>query len=160
MRKRSAVIVSLITTGVFLIVAKSYGITWQSQPLIITQVMTVEEFRASGLSKLTPEELGQLDGWLNRYTLRIATAVLEKSSEKNKAPAESEVIENRIEGEFEGWTGDTVFKLENGQIWQQVSFGYRYRYAFRPKILIYKSGSTYKMKVDGMNDEIVVKRLK
>lgn len=29
-------------------------------------------------------------------------------------------IESRIEDEFEGWDGDTVVQLENGQIWHQV----------------------------------------
>lgn len=28
-----------------------------------------------------------------------------------------DVIESRIDGTFEGWDGDTVFKLINGQIW-------------------------------------------
>ena len=32
------------------------------------------------------------------------------------------VIESRIDGEFTGWSGDTIFKLRNGQIWQQSSY--------------------------------------
>lgn len=71
-----------------------------------------------------------------------------------------DIIESRIDGTFEGWSGDTIFKLENGQIWQQVSFAYTYRYAFRPKVLIYRSGTVYRMRVDGVSTEITVKRLK
>ena len=72
----------------------------------------------------------------------------------------SAVVESQVDGEFNGWTGTTVFKLANGQIWQQSSYAYTYHYAFRPKVLIYKSGITYKMKVDGVSSEIAVTRLK
>ncbi len=32
----------------------------------------------------------------------------------------SKVIESKIDGESEGFEGDTIFKLTNGQIWQQI----------------------------------------
>jgi hypothetical protein len=70
------------------------------------------------------------------------------------------IIESRIDGEFTGWTGETIFQLQNGQIWQQASFAYMYRYAYSPKILIYRSSTGYKMKVDGVDQEIHVQRLK
>lgn len=70
------------------------------------------------------------------------------------------VIESQIEGEFKGWTGETIFSLTNGQIWKQSSYAYTYHYAYRPKVLIYKSGSEYKLKVEGVDSEITVIRLK
>jgi len=70
------------------------------------------------------------------------------------------VIESRIDGEFTGWTGQTIFKLQNGQIWQQASYAYRYRYAYSPKVIIYRSGQGYQMKVDGIDQTIHVKRLR
>lgn len=70
------------------------------------------------------------------------------------------IIESRIDGEFKGWEGDTVFKLLNGQIWQQTSFSWKYSYKYSPEVLIYRSGLVYKMKVDGVDGEITVKRLK
>jgi hypothetical protein len=70
------------------------------------------------------------------------------------------VVESRIDGEFNGWEGETIFKLQNGEIWQQSVYAYRYKYAYAPKVLIYKTGSTYKMKVDGVEGEITVRRLK
>ena len=69
------------------------------------------------------------------------------------------IIESRIDGEFEGWDGETIFKLQNGQIWQQSSYAYRYHYAYGPEVLIYKSGSVYKMRVEGVDDDIVVRRI-
>lgn len=70
------------------------------------------------------------------------------------------VIESKIDGDFEGWDGETIFKLLNGQIWQQSSYSYKYHYAFSPNVLIYRSGSLYKMHVDGVDKDIYVTRLK
>jgi hypothetical protein len=73
--------------------------------------------------------------------------------------ATADVIESKIDGDFEGWDGDTIFKLQNGQIWQQSSYHYIYRYRFSPKVLIYKSGSSYHLRVDGIERTIQVRRL-
>ena len=67
---------------------------------------------------------------------------------------------SNIDGNFEDWDGDTEFILTNGQIWQQDSYDYIYHYAYSPKVLIYTSGSGWKMKVDGVGKDIYVKRLK
>ena len=70
------------------------------------------------------------------------------------------VIESKIDGDFEGWEGETIVKLENGQIWQQSEYHYHYHYAFMPEVLIFKSGSGYKMWVEGIEKAVRVKRLK
>jgi len=76
-------------------------------------------------------------------------------------PTTPAVIESYIDGEFEGWDGDTVFVLTNGQIWQQDEFSYHYSYAYRPKVLIYRNSSGgYTMRVEGVNKELRVKRIK
>lgn len=72
----------------------------------------------------------------------------------------SGVIESQIDGEFEGWSGETIFKLVNGQIWQQSSYAYTYHYAYMPKVLIYNSSGSYKLKVDGVSSTINVTRLR
>lgn len=40
-----------------------------------------------------------------------------------------------IKGEFEGWEGDTVFALLNGQAVKQVDYKIRYYYAFQPSVM-------------------------
>lgn len=70
------------------------------------------------------------------------------------------VIESKIDGEFEGWEGETIFKLMNGQIWQQSQYNYTYHYAYMPNVLIYPSNGLFKMKVDGVSSTIYVKRLR
>jgi len=72
----------------------------------------------------------------------------------------SELVESKIDGDFEGWDGETIIKLFNGQIWQQTEYYYHYHYSFMPSVTIYKSGSSYKMKVDGVDKAVRVKRLK
>ena len=94
-------------------------------------------------------------------TLDVEQIAAERSlspSQPRLAPT-ANVIESRIDGEFSGWEGDTIFKLQNGQIWQQSSYAYKYQYAYGPEVLIYKSGSVYKMRVSGVDGEIVVRRL-
>jgi len=71
-----------------------------------------------------------------------------------------EVVESRIEGDFNGWEGETIFKLDNGQIWQQSSYSYTYAYKYRPKVIIYPSKGRYLMRVEGMKKNISVVKLK
>jgi hypothetical protein len=128
--------------------------------LSMADVMTAKEFDAAGLRKLSPDELRVMNSWLNAYTRRVLAITQGQTTSVADPPAASAVIESQIDGDFNGWEGETIFKLRNGQIWQQSSYAYTYHYAYAPKVLIYKSGASYKMKVDGVDREISVKRLK
>ena len=75
-------------------------------------------------------------------------------------PATATVIESQIDGEFNGWEGETIFKLTNGQIWQQTSYEYMYHYAYMPNVIIYNASGGYKMKVEDVEDTINVMRIK
>jgi hypothetical protein len=70
-------------------------------------------------------------------------------------------IETHIAGDFNGWDDETIYKMDNGQIWQQANYHYHYHYAYHPEVLIYKSGSGCHIKVTGDDDRGVdVVRLK
>ena len=69
-------------------------------------------------------------------------------------------IASQINGTFNGWSGETVVKLVNGQIWQQSEYHYTYHYAFMPNVFIYRSGGGHKMKVDGVEKPVAVTQLK
>jgi hypothetical protein len=71
-----------------------------------------------------------------------------------------DVIETQISGEFEGWKGETMFKMTNGQIWQQSSYAYMYHYAYNPSVLIYEFRGSWNMQVEDIEDTIEVKQLK
>lgn len=94
--------------------------------------------------------------------LRILTSTSKSigGGRSRTIPTTPSVIESKVDGEFEGWQGETIIKLANGQIWQQTEYYYRYRYAYRPKVLIFKSGGVYKMKVKGIDKAVRVERLK
>lgn len=72
----------------------------------------------------------------------------------------AEVVESHIEGEFDGWEGDTIVALINGQIWEQVDSYYHYHYEYMPTVFIYNSESGYKMRVEGIDRSVLVRRLR
>jgi hypothetical protein len=71
----------------------------------------------------------------------------------------SRAIESFIDGEFQGWDGETIFRLTNGQIWQQAEYSYLYHYAYMPRVTIFSVSGGYKMQVEGVNQAICVQRL-
>lgn len=89
-----------------------------------------------------------------RYIMQV-----EGMSDSVEVKRVSSVVESTIDGEFQGWSGDTTFKLTNGQVWKQASYAYMYHYAYRPEVIIYNPGSGYKLKVDGVSDVLPVKKI-
>jgi len=69
------------------------------------------------------------------------------------------MVESTISSTFEGWTGETIFELDNGQIWRQSSYAYLYHYAYRPNVCIYPDGIYWRMKVEGVDQIITVERI-
>ncbi len=79
---------------------------------------------------------------------------------KARAPDNFDIFETKIDGEFHGWSGKTLFALANGQVWQQSSYALTRHYAYSPRVVLYRSGCGIKMKVDGVDHTISVKRIK
>lgn len=69
-----------------------------------------------------------------------------------------DVIKATIVNDFNGWSGDTIFELDNGQIWKQSEYDYDYNYSYRPNAIIYSNGCDYKILVEGKC--VRVKRVK
>ena len=84
----------------------------------IEALMTPAEYDAAGLGKLTPQERQALDQWLIRYTAEDAPVLLNSDEEVKQAVQEQEIV-STIVSPFDGWSGNTVFTLANGQVWQQ-----------------------------------------
>jgi hypothetical protein len=123
-----------------------------SAVLELRNLMSPAEFRTSGLDKLSARELASLDDWLGRLVVRLLT--------DRKATGCETALKSRIDGDFEGWNGDTLFQLENGHVWKQRGTASHYVYRYSPPVLIYRSEAGCRMKVDGVGDEILVERLK
>ena len=142
------------------------------------ELMSEQEFRAAGLDKLSADELKALNNWLLKYTTDDVPELVEEVPELKEsvalkaavapAPAaapqpepEPERIESRIPGEFKGWTGKTVFKLENGQIWKQRRSGRYYHKMTNPEVVITKNlMGFYEMKVVETGKRVGVKRIR
>ena len=132
--------------------------------LTVDQVITPQEIHETGVSTLTATQRQALNDWLNRYT----TTVLQIDRHQRSANSEttsvrsscSPAIESTISGEIEGREGETVFQLDNGQIWQQAEYDYTYFYAYRPEVTIYQTSAGCRMNVEDETDTVLVKRIK
>ena len=90
----------------------------------VETLMSAEDFKASGLDKLTDAERAHFNKWLERYREGA-----EKGPVVNKPPSQWTEEQKQEEKNFElvakviprfrGWSGKTVFRLDNGQTWQQ-----------------------------------------
>jgi len=124
------------------------------QELTMDQVMSSEELKSTGVVTLSPTQRKALDRWLMSYTFMLL-------AEKKRTQGCDPAIEARIDGDFNGWTGDTVYKLQNGQIWQQASYHYHYHYAYSPEVTIFSGNVGCVMRVSDDDDgNIPVRRLK
>lgn len=63
-------------------------------------------------------------------------------------------IETHIDGDFNGWDQETLYKMDDGSIWQQSSYHYHYHYTYHPSVTIYlsRSGACH-IKVEGDDDD-------
>jgi len=61
-----------------------------------------------------------------------------------------QVIESDIDGRFFGWHGSTVFKLANGQVWEQDAPGRIRQFAYRPDLRITEIDDVHLMQIDGI----------
>ena len=68
-------------------------------------------------------------------------------------------FESQVNGEFEGWEGETLVQLVNGQVWIQSEYYYQYHYAYMPRVFVFDSGGTWKMKVEGISKAVGVRQL-
>ena len=71
-------------------------------------------------------------------------------------------VETHIDGDFNGWDEELIYKMDDGSIWQQSNYHYHYHYTYHPSVIIFSnSAGVCHMKVDGDDDEGAdVRRLK
>lgn len=166
------------------------------QHVDVRNLMTVTQFYAAGLDKLSGAQVAALNQWLRDYVQRLCAAPSVTTQRGSPAvpstglgtpapaarvhtaapvPASNAIaefgappepqgtvptqIESRIIGDFHGWTGDTIFRLENGQIWEQAGPGYFETNLRNPKVKIKKLLIGYVLIVDGYAKEVFVRRI-
>ena len=149
--------------------------------------LPADQFAAAGLNKLTAEELARLEQLIaerehGAVKAAVATAKAQLPAAKPEAkvsgpgwfralvtlqetaekPEAAEAIETRLAGDYEGWSGKTLFQLENGQIWQQAGGGERIDDKRRaPAVKIYPGMmGAYWLEIEGVRERVKVKPVK
>lgn len=109
-----------------LVAAASFAVAADPSPPIEKE-MTPEQFKAAGLDLLSPEQLANLNAWLNRKitteTKKAATLAEDKVKTENRGYfnfGSSEPIVSKLVGEFKGFRQGRLYVLENGQEWSQI----------------------------------------
>lgn len=142
------------------------------EPGIGIKQMNDREYREAGLCKLNEDELAALNRWIGeRHALPlrdcppdkaheeadVATAGGGRFAQANQEPRE---FRSRIDGPFRGWTGETQFRLENGQVWQQRTRGRYFRKLDSPEVLLIRTQlGFWKLRVIDTGKSVLVKRL-
>lgn len=146
----------------------------------VEERMTGKEFMETGLSKLTDEELVRLNEWLRAHSVatldaasvpartvpaaRSQVAVAGPASDTRglkKDEEDYESIVTRIDGEFSGWDGETIFKLENGMVWKQAqSDRFFTKTMINPEVVIKSTMfGAWRLEVEGYNKSVKVERI-
>ncbi len=126
----------------------------------IEKLMTSEEYEAAGLDKLSTSEREALNQWLIRYTAEDSQVLLNTDEEVIQAVEEQEILARMDDG-FKGWSGETVFRLDNGQVWQQRRRGnYKYNGPANPEVRITKNFmGFFRLELVESGKSVQVKRL-
>ena len=132
--------------------------------------MTPEEFKATGLDKLSGDELARLNAWLNRTidteTEKAAITAKKRLEDDNRGFfnfGSTEPVVGRIVGEFRGFAQGREYTLDNGQVWRQTDatrlVGARKN---DPQVRITPSlvGNSWYLAIEGYNTRAKVQRIK
>jgi hypothetical protein len=116
----------------------------------IKEMMSPEEFKAAGLNKLSPDELQKLDAWLQGYR-QITEQKAEKKATARAERTKMDVLVSRVDGTFNGLTGRTIIRLEDGTVWKQANADDRYRAKNpdHPAAVVIHGVFGYKMQLEG-----------
>ncbi len=157
----------------------------------LKNIFSPEEYQAAGLEKLSPEEQAVLlralhqrglgaPGSAHKITaVKAETPPPEKKGiwarvmdfgaeqlplKSEKDPGEVTEVDAQMTEPFDGLTGKTLFRLDNGQVWQQRA-GEEYflgKAIPNPKVVIMRTRLGYRIKIPevGAGFDVAVKRIK
>jgi len=119
----------------------------------IQDVMTPAEFKAAGLNKLSPEELEKLNAWLQGYR-EVAEKTAAKKATAVASRTKLDLLVSRVDGQFNGLTGRTVIRLQDGTVWKQANADDRFRprVTDHPGAVVIHGIFGYKMQVEGTGE--------
>lgn len=173
---KAGIIYRLLTTSLLLVLWGS-GLLGSEDRL--KKHMGTEIYEQAGLSKLTEAEREVLVDWLEGNGVRGSENTEQTAREMpqgedafgleslTKRVAQlfqsegPERIKSRVKGTFNGWDGDTTFRLTNGQVWQQMDDDRFYVHKEEPTVVIRRAAlGSYLLSVEGYGSSVRVRRLK
>lgn len=136
----------------------------------IERQMTPDQFKAAGLDKLSPQELANLNAWLN-HTVQAETAKATSNAKKSFENenrgflhfGSDENFSAHIAGEFHGFAPGRSYTLDNGQVWRQVDdASLSGVHKTDPAVRLSPSmvGNAWYMAIEGYNTRAKVQRVK
>jgi hypothetical protein len=119
----------------------------------IKEMMSADEFKAAGLNKLSADELQRLDAWLQGYR-QVTEQAAEKKATARASRTKMDLIVSRVDGSFNGLTGRTIIRLEDGTVWRQANADdrYRARVTDHPAAAVIHGVFGYKMRIEGTQE--------
>jgi hypothetical protein len=134
----------------------------------IEKRMSRSELEATGLARLTRDELESLNRWLRTGSIAAAENDPQASAPQFSDPASTAKdagnarVASRLRGDFTGWDGSTRFELENDQVWQQSEPGtYSSRRLANPEVQVERGLlGNWRLQIDGVNRRVNVRRIR
>jgi hypothetical protein len=119
----------------------------------VKEMMSADEFKAAGLNKLSADELQKLDAWLQGYR-QVTEQAAEKKATARASRTKMDLIVSRVDGSFQGLTGRTIIRLEDGTVWKQANADdrYRSRVTDHPAAAVIHGVFGYKMRLEGTQE--------
>ncbi len=136
----------------------------------VQKALSPEQYSATGLNKLSPEERANLDNYLRGYFNGATERVVQKATEVASAKAVDQavkqhkveppqLIESHIVGTVSSWKSDQVFTLENGQRWKVIdNSNNHFRPVENPDVFLVRDYLGFKMAIAG-GGTVRVKRM-
>jgi hypothetical protein len=92
----------------------------------LDQLLSKDQQAKLGVTTMRPDQRETLRqaliGLFQRgYQVGRSDGLLAAREPPSRLPPQR-VVESQIDGDFNGWEGETVVKLVNGQIWQQTEY--------------------------------------
>ena len=119
-----------------------------------------EEVREEVLEEVREADAAEREAEIERRVAIEVEAAKQEIAEAPSEPAVSKPFEAEIQGRFAGWSGKTVFPLDNGQVWRQRHGG-KYRHTDGDqRVRIYKNLlGMWQMKVLSTGRSVPVRRI-
>lgn len=150
----------------------------------LENILTANQFHDAGLDSLSSDQMTALNAWLTAYLRSqaqpeaasapagpgVMPAAVAAPAPATGAAAfgasmlkssvdEPNSIHSTIVGKFTGWSGNTIFKLANGQVWQQSSPADYETEMQSPEVIIKKLYLGYVLTLPGRGQTVFVRRI-